>query len=304
MTPILLQMALIIACGSVWRTLQPAGLNAQQTRIVTTSVVYYLFLPAMVLEVLWRADIGLQSLQYTLLGIASTAFGIFCSWLCSRLFKFSAVQTGTVLLAASFANVTFLGLPVLEQTFGAWTRSVVIQIDLFAIAPFLYTFGIMLSRHYGSAEHERPKSPVAFLNTPPFWAAFIAVMLNLNHVPIPPWFAAVLQKLSAAVIPLMLFSLGLALSWQAVHLKQLPFVLTTVLIKLLLLPLFAYQLAAHLDLAPDYRAAAVMDLAMPSMLMGVVFCDRYHLDSGLYAMLVSVTTALSLLTLPFWYQLL
>lgn len=304
MTSILLQMAMIIACGSIWRTLQPSGLNAQQTRLVVTSVVYYVFLPALVLEVLWRADIGLQSLQYTLLGIASSAFGIFCSWLCSRLFKFSAVQTGTILLAASFANVTFLGLPVLEQTFGAWTRSVVIQMDLFAIAPFLYTFGIMLSRHYGTKEQDRSNSFLAFLNTPPFWAAFIAVMLNLNHVPTPLWFAAVLQKLSAAVIPLMLFSLGLALSWQTVHLKQLPFVITTVLIKLFLLPYFAFEFASHLDLAPDYRAAAVMDLAMPSMLMGVVLCDRYHLDSALYAILVSVTTALSLLTLPFWYQLL
>ena len=35
-----------------------------------------------------------------------------------------------MILAAGFPNVTYLGLPVLEQTFGSWARSVVIQIDL------------------------------------------------------------------------------------------------------------------------------------------------------------------------------
>jgi len=38
--------------------------------------------------------------------------------------------------------------------------------------------------------------------------------------------------------------------------------------------------------------------------LGIVFCDRYKLDSALYAMMVTVTTALSLITLPLWHQLL
>jgi predicted permease len=33
-----------------------------------------------------------------------------------------------------------------------------------------------------------------------------------------------------------------------------------------------------------------------------VLCDRYRLDSGLYAMTVTLSTLLSLLTIPLWYQ--
>jgi hypothetical protein len=73
---------------------------------------------------------------------------------------------------------------------------------------------------------------------------------------------------------------------------------------MVLMPLFAMLVVNHLTMASQYKAAAVMDVAMPSMLLGVIFCDRYHLDSGLYAMMVTVTTVLSLLTLPFWYGLL
>jgi predicted permease len=42
---------------------------------------------------------------------------------------------------------------------------------------------------------------------------------------------------------------------------------------------------------------------MPSMVLGIVICDRYRLDTALYAMVVTLTTALSLVTLPAWFDL-
>ena len=209
-----------------------------------------------------------------------------------------------MILAAAFPNVTYLGLPVLEQTFGTWARSVVIQIDLFATAPIVFTLGIMIARHYGENTAEKPSSALSFLNAPPFWAAGIAVILNLNELVAPEWLAGVLQKLSAAVVPLMLVSLGLALNWKSVIARNMPYVIPVILIKMLLMPLFAIVLVSYLPMEGKYKAAAVLDLAMPSMVLGVVFCDRYRLDSALYAMTVTVTTALSLITLPFWHDVL
>jgi predicted permease len=48
-------------------------------------------------------------------------------------------------------------------------------------------------------------------------------------------------------------------------------------------------------------AAVVMEAAMPSMVLGIVICDRFELDASLYAAAVTLTTALSLLTLPLWF---
>ncbi len=304
MNSTLIQMTLLMACGAVWRMLKPGGLSAEQTRLALTTVVYYLLLPAMVLEVLWSADIGVHSFQYTLLGVGCIMFAMLCIWMVGALFRFEHRRLGAMVLAAAFPNVTYLGLPVLEQTFGGWARSVAIQIDLFATAPLLFTVGIMIVRHYGEDSEENTKSVVSFLNAPPFWAAAIAVTLNLNGIVAPEWFAGVLQKLSAAVVPLMLFSLGLALSWKAVTMRNLPYVIPVIVIKMALMPLFAIALLSYLQLDGEYRAAAVLDLAMPSMVLGIVFCDRYRLDSSLYAMAVTVTTAISLVTLPFWYGVL
>lgn len=302
MTTTLIQMTVLMLCGAGWGVFCPNRLSAGQTRLVLTSVVYYFFLPAMVLEVLWKAEIGWQSLQYSLLGCSSILIGIILSWLVARLFRFKNPQTGAMILAAAFPNVTYLGLPVLEQTFGSWARSVVIQIDLFAAAPLVFTIGIGLARHYGQADgDEKPRSWLGFLNAPPFWAAFLAVALNLNHVEAPIWLDGLLQKCSASVVPLMIFSLGMALNWRSVHLRNLPYLVPMALIKLLLMPWAALWLAGNLSLAANFKAAAVMDIAMPSMILGIVLCDRYRLDSSLYAAAVTLTTALSLLTLPFWF---
>jgi predicted permease len=37
------------------------------------------------------------------------------------------------------------------------------------------------------------------------------------------------------------------------------------------------------------------------MVLGIVLCDRYALDSALYAAAVTITTAASLITLPLWH---
>ena len=162
----------------------------------------------------------------------------------------------------------------------------------------------MIARYYGEDTTEKPKSALLFLNAPPFWAAAVAVILNLNGLVAPVWLAGALQKLSAAVVPLMLFSSGLALNWKAVIVRNIPYVMPVILIKMLLMPLFAIVLVSYLPMEGKYKAAAVLDMAMPSMVLGVVFCDRYRLDSALYAMTVTVTTALSLITLPFWHGVL
>ncbi|MDI1291296.1 MAG: AEC family transporter [Methylobacter sp.] len=304
MNLILIQMTLIMACGSGWRFAKPAGLSAEHTRQVLTTVVYYMLLPAMVLEVLWSADIGLHSFQYTLLGVGSIALAMLCIWMIGVLFKFEDRRMGAMILAAAFPNVTYLGLPVLEQTFGGWARSVVIQMDLFATTPLLFTVGALVARHYGEETAEKPRPVWLFFNAPPFWAAALAVMLNMNGVVAPAWLLGVLQKLSAAVVPLMLFSLGLALSWKAVTVRNIPYIIPVMVIKMALMPLFAMVLIGYLPITGEYRAAAVLDLSMPSMLLGIVFCDRYRLDSSLYAMAVTVTTVISLIALPFWHGVL
>ena len=68
--------------------------------------------------------------------------------------------------------------------------------------------------------------------------------------------------------------------------------------------LAVFYFSTIIGLSGDLRAAVVIEAAMPSMVLGIVLCDRFKLDVGLYATAVTVTTALSIVALPVWFHLL
>ncbi|MDT8407853.1 MAG: AEC family transporter [Methylococcales bacterium] len=300
----LTQMALMIAIGLAWRSLTPAGLSAERVRPILTSLVLYVFLPALVLEVLWQAPVGVNSVKFSIIGITCIVASTALAAITGLLLRMPKPRLGALILASAFANVTYLGLPVLQETFGPWARSVAIQMDFFAASPMVFTLGVWVAKKLGTHEEVKAQAWWRYFNIPPFWAAGVAVALNIYQVPMPTWLAGTLAKLAAGVTPLMLIALGLALNWRSLHGRVAGYMLPVVLVKLAAMPAMAWLLVQFLPLPGEQAAAAVLEMAMPSMVLGLVFCDRYRLDSELFAMAVTVTTALSFITLPFWYRLL
>jgi predicted permease len=295
------QMAVLILCGMGWRLLRPLGLDADSLRQGLTGLVFALLLPALVLLVLWRAPLGLDTLWIAGVAAAMVLLGAGLGKLFYSFLNKPRAIVGTLVLAAGWPNATYLGLPVLEQTLGTWARSVAVQYDLFACTPLLLTLGILLARSHGDTEY-RENPLVALIKVPPLWAALLGVALNLSGVPLNPWFEGVLEKLALTVPPLMLIALGMGLRWDTLHWGQLLLLAPVVLIQLLLLPVVALLMVGWAGLSPELQAAVTLEAAMPTMVLGVVLCDRYKLDAGLYAAAVFVTTLSSLITLPLWFE--
>jgi len=291
-------MFLLILCGAAWRLLRPAGLDGDQTRRVLTAVVYYLFLPALILKLMSRFQPGVESLRISLYGAAVMGLGGLMSLAFLAWRRVPPRQAGAFWLAVSFPNVTFLGLPVLLEIFGDWAALLVIQLDMFAFTPLVLTVGIFAARAFGGGGHGNHFATL--LRVPPLWAAAVAIGMSVAGWRWPPWALEFLNLLARGVTPLMLLSLGLALDWRALSWRLWPSIIPVVLFKLVLMPLFGWWLAYHLGFAGDRAVALVLEAGMPSMLFGVVLCDRYGLDSRLYAVLVTVTTLLSIVTLPLW----
>jgi predicted permease len=300
MIDVILQAAALIVCGVLWRVTTPLGLEAEPVRRSLTGVVYVLLLPGLVLLVLWQAPLGLDSVRIAVSAAVAVGFGLLASWLWFRRSARPNRVVGALLLASAFPNATYLGLPVLESAFGPWARSIAIQYDLLACTPLLLSAGIALAAwHGGGGQREHPL--LALLKVPPLWAAVAGIFLNLAQVPLPAIVHSWLTMLGSGVVPLMLFSLGLGLRWAGTWRHQIPLVLPVALIQLMLMPLLIWGLAATIGLQGQTLAAVVLEAAMPSMVLGIVLCDRYNLDTGLYAMAVTVTTALSMITLPLWF---
>jgi predicted permease len=276
------------------------GLDADATRRAITGLVFALLLPALVLRVLWQAPLGKESLILALIAATGVLFSVLLSWLIYRAMGVSRAVVGTMIIAASWPNATYLGLPVLTETLGEWAQSVAIQYDLFACTPLLLTLGVLLARAHG--EDQDNESPwMALLKVPPLWAALAGVLLNIGEVEMTPWTYGVLDKLGMAVPSLMLIAVGMGLRWDTMRWSQLRVLAPVAVIQLALTPLLAFWLTRAAELSEPMRLAITLEAAMPTMVLGVVLCDRYRLDSGLYAAAVTFTTLLSLFILPLWH---
>ena len=75
------------------------------------------------------------------------------------------------------------------------------------------------------------------------------------------------------------------------------------LMQLIIVPLCAYLLSRWVGMTGEMLQAMTLEAAMPSMIFGLVLCDRFDLDAHFYARIVTYTTALSLISLPLIYIL-
>ncbi len=295
--------AFLILAGVLWRWWRPFGTDADQMRRALTSLVYGFLLPALVLLVLWQAPLGVAALKVAFIAAACVLGGLALAWIWYRWRGTAPQALGTVLLAAGWGNFTYLGLPVLEGALGEWARGVAIQFDLFAATPLLLTLGILLASRLGG--QQTPRGLLCELvMVPPIWAALAGVGFNLAGVPLGAWPEQLLEMLATGVVPLMLFSTGLALRWAPGGRERLSLVLPVIGLRLALVPLLVLGLASLLGVGGALRTAVVLEAAMPSMVLGLVLCDRFGLDTRLYAEIVVLTTALAALTLPSWFALL
>lgn len=299
MHEVLIQMFVLIGIGIGWSWLRPGGIDTDTVRKVFTTSVYYLFLPALVFVVISAAPLGLDTLRISI----SAASGVIASLLAALLFcRFCGTDNrsaGALILAASFPNATYLGLPLLGSVFGPWSQSVAMQYDLFACTPLVFTLGILIASRYGTSNRENIL--LTLLKVPPLWAALFAVVANLLQLPLPPWFNGALKMMGSAVVPLMLVAIGIALRPGFSQWRSLPGILPAVAIQLFLMPLVVWRVAAAAGLEGELLTAVVLEGALPSMVLGIVLCDRYQLNTGLFAAALSVTTVTSLVTLPLWY---
>jgi len=301
MTDALIQILVLLGLGVGWSIIKPAGLDIVVVRNALTNTVYYVFLPALVLNILWHAQIDITSVKISISAISGILGSLVLAILVCRLCNSQRAIAGAMILAATFPNATYLGLPLLENTFGAWARSIAIQFDMFACLPLVLTVGIVIANRYGN--NPQPMHPVlSLLRVVPLWAAALAVTLNLSKVKPIAWLDGLLEMMSHAVIPLMLFAAGLALTRGLKEWRSLPTVIPVAVIQLFIMPLIVWQVGATTGISGETLRALVIEGALPSMALGIVLCDRFGLNTGVYAAAMTLTTVLSFFTLPLWYH--
>lgn len=301
MLSVMLQMSVLIAIGIGWQRIAPKHIPVLSHRRALTDLVFYILLPALVLDVMWRAPLNIDSLKISITALSSIFVSLLLMWIIVRFLNINKAQKGALLIAATFPNSTYLGLPVTAQALGDWSQAIVLQYDLFACTPVVLTVGILIAHHFGDSSSEI--HPIRELTkVPPLWALLIACLLNLGNIPQSTAIHNALGILGGGVVPLMLIALGMSIRWDTLKLKYIPALLPVCVIALIIAPIVASTVGTALQLPPNTFMTSVILAAMPTMIFGIVLCERYQLDSGLYAAAVFLTTALSIASLTIWFS--
>lgn len=296
----LLPLSLLIAAGGIWQRWQSSA-SAIALRGDISRLVLNLFAPMLFFAVAAVATVDLGLLQVplilgvaTLAGLGLAALALYATPLGRGL---SNPARGAILLAAGFGNVLFFGYPFLTTVFGESGARYPFFADMLATTPLVWSLGVWIAFRCG--RHTEHKSFLRmWLRLPPVWGFAAGLAVNLSGLPLAPLVEAA-QWAGSPTIPLMLFVLGLTIPWH--DLRPQKAVHVALAIKLALMPAIALGVAlAWPGRLSEPGEAAVLEAAMPTMVMVIALADRFGLDTRLAGLVMGWSTLAGLVTLPFW----
>lgn len=301
MQDILFPFGLIILAGVAFRYIRPAGVEAGVMSTAINAGVLNLFLPALCVKTICQSTIDLDAVLVPATAWITTLVSLLLAAgtysLLSKKIRLTPKEKGVILLAAAFGNVTYLGLPVLAGLFGGTAAKYALYYDLLATTPLLWLVGANLAARYGGGgKYGLLEALKTIVSLPPVVGIFAGMALNLTGTPLPALVLRTLDMLGSLVVPLMIFSIGLAL--RVPRVANAYAVIPAVIIKLAVSPCISFLTASALGLSGTPLGAVTLESAMPSMVLTLLVADRYKLDISLGAFIIVVTTILSFFTLP------
>jgi predicted permease len=241
---VLFSFGLIVAAGYLWRFFDPGGIDRHRVRHALSIAVLHFFLPALAFGLVATTRVDRSFFVVPLTAVVATLAGLAAGVAVYRflpLFRETPrAAIGVLLISASFGNVTYLGLPVITETLGARYGYIAILYDLLATTPILLTIGVFAAARYGSGKNVSFKaSLLRVLKLPPLWGVAAGGLVQALGLAVPQVAQDAAGLMGRAVIPIMTFTVGLALDFQ--DLRRMMIAVPALLLKLLLAPVRAIR---------------------------------------------------------------
>lgn len=251
------------------------------------------------------AAVGWDEVKIALLSLLVILVSAVLAVVAARLLKLPRRTEGAFVLVTMFGSTAAIGQSLVKETFNSGRANLlhVFYSEIGTLVP-LVIIGVLVASYYGEAE-ERNRFSARTLLAIPKAAPFIALVLGLlfYNDPIPEPLTRFLEGLRSANAPFVFLALGLIINWQNLG-RYLRSLLALNAIKLLVAPLVAVLLAGVLALSDDGRRVAVIDSAVPAVLLGIAYSAQYKLDVEFASAAVFSSFIFSAVTLPLMFALL
>ncbi|PNK63394.1 MULTISPECIES: AEC family transporter [Pantoea] len=232
-------------------------------------------------------------------------------FLATKVFKKSPQDAAVLTLTVALPNYAALGLPILGSVLGengATSLSVAISIACGSVllTPLCL---LILEREKARAAGEDHGSTSAMLpvlmwrsvKKPIVVGPLVGVVLSAIGIKMPDLVLAAIKPLGLAATAAALFLTGVILSARKLKLNAVVGVGTVV--KLLIQPFIAWGIVAALGLSGPVAITAILMIALSAGFFGVVFGNRFGVQSPDAEAVLLLSSVLCILSLPLFITL-
>ncbi len=259
-----------------------------------STLAYWILGPAFVFELLRESDLEMSVvLRLAAAGVAGMAAAIAVAAVGNRIIGSSPAVSAASIVTSAYGNVGNAGLAITVFALGEDALPVA-GILMLVINVLGITLGVGLAARqtvgFGGAVQRALTAPMTL-------AAIVALALGAIDAAPPLVVERSVGLLGGALIPIMLFTLGLQLASTGVSARTGDLGVTMVA-KLLVAPLAATTTAFLIGLDGELLWAVAIQSAMPPAVFCMVLAMEHDLEPERVTSAVVMTTLASLLTLP------
>ncbi len=297
-----LPLFLVILLGLVFSRTKAASLTWVE---ILNNYALWIGFPALIIASLSKLELAGQS--YFSFILINSSFIVFCTLLAypvSKIFGFDNQMRRSLFIVLSFGNVSYLGIPILQNSLG--DKILPVAAVLSGIYVFwLLTLALILIQVHDSKKIDLKKLVVSLVKNPLLLSVLIGILIVVFQLKIHDVLIKTINLFAESVTAVVLFSLGIFLGLQKIgKIKEWRQIFVFALVTMVVLPAFYLLIVKTFRIPLDNLDASILDAAMPLGVTPYALAVVYKLNAQFIARLIVLATLLSMVILPLWIVIL
>mgnify|MGYP000311328338 CR=1 FL=1 len=289
-----LPILLIFLSGYIFKRFHKDSSDALIDLVVYFVFPIFIFYKVHYLE--FSSDVTLVVIYSFLAFFVGLVFSLFFI----KLFKIDSLKGTMIVMSVVYGNTSFLGFAFVDSYYGSYALSLAIFYDQVNMLLLATLSSIICMYGMGNKEVSIKKMLIQIITFPPTIAFILAIFSKL--IVLPEIVSIFMDKVSLMLVPLIMFAVGMRFKLASVkgNEKEIGIIIG---ISMILIPLSLY-LGGIFFLENNLAfKTAIMEAAMPPMVMATVIAIKAGLDEDLGMGALGVGMILSFISIPIVYYL-
>ncbi|MCA9487147.1 MAG: AEC family transporter, partial [Nanoarchaeota archaeon] len=254
---------------------------------------FYVSLPALILISISNISLSFNLIYFPVIAMLIIGLTYGVSFLVGKLFHLKNESFGVFLVGTMIMNLGFT-LPFFIAAYG---KEGLARASLFDFGNGLLAFTIVyyLACKYGNNKRDSKAMIKKFIYSPPLWALFLAIVLNLTQTKIHEIGISFFQILGNMTIPLIMLSLGIYFSPKIV--KILPLI-SAIFIRMFVGLLLGFIFVYLFNLEGLNKIIVLISASAPIGYNTLTFASMENLDKEFATRINSYSILIGIIFIP------